>query len=116
MVEVDHGNGLQTRYGHLSEIDVKVGDIVKVGQVIGEVGSTGVRPVRICITKQESMARRSIRRSFCVRACASAPADGLRKRGPFKSRTSLASSQALARDTISIILPSSSSGAWAFAR
>ena len=41
MVEVDHGNGLSTRYGHLSEINVKVGDTVKIGQVIGAVGSTG---------------------------------------------------------------------------
>jgi murein DD-endopeptidase MepM/ murein hydrolase activator NlpD len=41
MVEIDHGNGLSTRYGHLSEIDVKVGDQIKMGQVIGEVGSTG---------------------------------------------------------------------------
>jgi murein DD-endopeptidase MepM/ murein hydrolase activator NlpD len=41
MVEIDHGNGLSTRYGHLSQIDVKVGDIIKIGQVIGEVGSTG---------------------------------------------------------------------------
>jgi len=41
MVEIDHGNGLATRYGHLSQIGVKVGDQIKIGQVIGEVGSTG---------------------------------------------------------------------------
>ncbi|MGV7215810.1 peptidoglycan DD-metalloendopeptidase family protein [Bradyrhizobium sp. UFLA05-112] len=41
MIEVDHGNGLSTRYGHLSEINVKVGEIVKIGQVVGLVGSTG---------------------------------------------------------------------------
>jgi murein DD-endopeptidase MepM/ murein hydrolase activator NlpD len=41
MVEVDHGNGLSTRYGHLSEIDVKVGDRLKPGQSVGRLGSTG---------------------------------------------------------------------------
>jgi murein DD-endopeptidase MepM/ murein hydrolase activator NlpD len=41
MVEIDHGNGLSTRYGHLSEIGVKVGDQIKIGQVLGAVGSTG---------------------------------------------------------------------------
>ena len=41
MVEIDHGHGLSTRYGHLSEISVKVGDPIKIGQVIGAVGSTG---------------------------------------------------------------------------
>ncbi len=41
MVEIDHGNGLSTRYGHLSEIGVKVGESIKIGQVIGAVGSTG---------------------------------------------------------------------------
>jgi murein DD-endopeptidase MepM/ murein hydrolase activator NlpD len=41
MVEIDHGNGLSTRYGHMSEINVKVGDHIKIGQVIGAVGSTG---------------------------------------------------------------------------
>lgn len=41
MVEIDHGNGLSTRYGHLSEINVKVGEQIRIGQVIGAVGSTG---------------------------------------------------------------------------
>jgi murein DD-endopeptidase MepM/ murein hydrolase activator NlpD len=41
LVEIDHGNGLATRYGHLSEIDVSVGDKVRVGQVIGLLGTTG---------------------------------------------------------------------------
>ena len=41
MVEVDHGNGLATRYGHLSAIDVKVGQTIKTGQVVGRLGSTG---------------------------------------------------------------------------
>ncbi|MGE3143967.1 MAG: M23 family metallopeptidase [Pseudorhodoplanes sp.] len=41
MIEIDHGNDLTTRYGHLSEIDVKVGQSVKLGQIIGKIGSTG---------------------------------------------------------------------------
>jgi murein DD-endopeptidase MepM/ murein hydrolase activator NlpD len=41
MIEVDHGNGLSTRYGHLSEIDVQVGQSVKAGQTVGRMGSTG---------------------------------------------------------------------------
>ena len=41
MVEIDHGNGFATRYGHMSEIDVKVGQQIKIGQIIGRVGSTG---------------------------------------------------------------------------
>jgi murein DD-endopeptidase MepM/ murein hydrolase activator NlpD len=40
-VVVDHGNGLKTLYGHLSRIDVAVGDEVVLGGVIGLVGSTG---------------------------------------------------------------------------
>src|SRR5665213_2668774 len=41
MVEIDHGNGFSTRYGHLSKIDVKVGQNVRIGETIGEIGSTG---------------------------------------------------------------------------
>jgi murein DD-endopeptidase MepM/ murein hydrolase activator NlpD len=41
MVEVDHGNGFATRYGHLSRIDVKVGDFVSLGGVVGKTGSSG---------------------------------------------------------------------------
>lgn len=41
MIEIDHGNGLSTRYGHLSKIEVKVGDRVRIGQTIGRIGSTG---------------------------------------------------------------------------
>jgi murein DD-endopeptidase MepM/ murein hydrolase activator NlpD len=41
LVELDHGRGLATRYGHLSEILVKHGDMVAPGAVIGLIGSTG---------------------------------------------------------------------------
>jgi murein DD-endopeptidase MepM/ murein hydrolase activator NlpD len=40
-VDVDHGNGLVTRYGHLSRLLVKVGEIVNAGQLLGLSGSTG---------------------------------------------------------------------------
>ncbi len=38
---IDHGNGLKTRYGHLSKIYIKVGQRVRTGQTIGAIGSTG---------------------------------------------------------------------------
>lgn len=41
-IVVDHGYGLESIYGHLSQIGVKVGDTVKKGQEIGKSGSTGL--------------------------------------------------------------------------
>src|ERR1043165_3103895 len=41
MVEVDHGNGFATCYAHLSAIDVEVGQTIRIGQIVGRVGSTG---------------------------------------------------------------------------
>ena len=41
MVEISHGNGLATRFGHLSSISVKVGQVVRIGEIIGNIGSTG---------------------------------------------------------------------------
>jgi murein DD-endopeptidase MepM/ murein hydrolase activator NlpD len=40
-VVVDHGLGIYTLYGHLSEIDAKVGDDLEAGAVLGKVGATG---------------------------------------------------------------------------
>ncbi|MER8475582.1 M23 family metallopeptidase [Mesorhizobium sp. M1163] len=41
MVEVDHGNGFVTRYGHLSKIDVAVGQKLYAGDIIGKTGNSG---------------------------------------------------------------------------
>jgi murein DD-endopeptidase MepM/ murein hydrolase activator NlpD len=41
VVVIDHGYGITTRYGHMSKIDVQVGQHVTRGKVIGAVGSTG---------------------------------------------------------------------------
>ncbi len=41
MVLIDHGEGIETLYGHCSELKVKVGDIVEKGQLIALVGNTG---------------------------------------------------------------------------
>ena len=41
MIEIDHGFGRRTRYGHLSEFAIRVGDDVDRGQVIGYAGATG---------------------------------------------------------------------------
>ena len=41
MVEVDHGNDIVTRYAHASKLLVKVGQVVRRGEKIAEVGTTG---------------------------------------------------------------------------
>lgn len=41
VVDIDHGNGYVTRYGHCSKLLVKVGDLVHAGDLIAKVGSTG---------------------------------------------------------------------------
>jgi murein DD-endopeptidase MepM/ murein hydrolase activator NlpD len=41
LVVVDHGGGIHSYYGHLSEVGARVGDVVEAGTPIGKVGSTG---------------------------------------------------------------------------
>ncbi len=41
MLEIDHGNGVVTRYAHTSKLHVKAGDIVRRGQRVADVGNTG---------------------------------------------------------------------------
>lgn len=41
MVEIDHGNGYTTRYGHASKLLVKAGDVIRAGHKIALVGNTG---------------------------------------------------------------------------
>jgi murein DD-endopeptidase MepM/ murein hydrolase activator NlpD len=41
MVEIDHGNGVASRYAHLSTVLVKVGDRIKAGDVVAKSGNTG---------------------------------------------------------------------------
>lgn len=40
-VEIKHGNGMMTRYAHMSKFSAQVGELVEAGEVIGGIGSTG---------------------------------------------------------------------------
>jgi murein DD-endopeptidase MepM/ murein hydrolase activator NlpD len=70
MVEIDHGNGLSTRYGHLSEIGVKVGDQIKIGQVIGAVELAPAGRSRLASALRDPDRRRRRPRSFARRGAA----------------------------------------------
>jgi murein DD-endopeptidase MepM/ murein hydrolase activator NlpD len=41
MVEIDHGIGIRTRYGHMKRVSVRTGQSVRLGDDLGEMGSTG---------------------------------------------------------------------------
>jgi murein DD-endopeptidase MepM/ murein hydrolase activator NlpD len=41
MVEIDHGEGLTTRYAHMSKVLVRKGQKIENGAVVGKVGSSG---------------------------------------------------------------------------
>ncbi|MHA1114452.1 MAG: M23 family metallopeptidase, partial [Alphaproteobacteria bacterium] len=41
MVEIDHGGGIRTRYGHLRRIKVKRGQKIEARDVVGEMGNSG---------------------------------------------------------------------------
>ena len=67
MVEVDHGNGFATRDAQLSAIDVELGQTVRIGQVVGRVGSTGRSTGPHLHYETRVHGTRSIRRGSCAR-------------------------------------------------
>ncbi len=60
LVEVDHGYDLITRYAHLSSTNVRVGQMISAGTVVGIVGSTAALPGPICTTRHGFPEHRSI--------------------------------------------------------
>ena len=41
MIEIDHGNGFVTRYGHLAKILVKKGQVISLSETVGLMGNSG---------------------------------------------------------------------------
>jgi len=61
MVEINHGNGLATRYGHNEKLLVKEGDMVRKGQEVSLMARPAIRPAPICIlSAQERRAGGSV--------------------------------------------------------
>jgi murein DD-endopeptidase MepM/ murein hydrolase activator NlpD len=74
MVDIDHGNGVVTRYGHLTAFVVAPGERVQAGQTIGLTGSTGRSTGPHLHYEIRVAASRSIRRAFSRLASSSAAA------------------------------------------
>ena len=72
-VRIDHGNGFESWYRHLSRIAVKRGDVVAAGTVIGRVGNTGCSLGRISISASAEARPSSTRFATCRRADRTSP-------------------------------------------
>jgi hypothetical protein len=63
LITLNHGFGLETRYGHLLDYSVKSGSQVKRGDIIGHVGATAAPPGTTCTTRCSPTASFSTRSS-----------------------------------------------------
>ena len=66
LVEIDNGNGLATRYAHLSSIDVTQGESVATGSIVGHIGDTGRATGPHLHYEVVSTANRSTQNFFCA--------------------------------------------------
>ena len=69
LVEIDHGNGLTTRFAHLSVISVDEGDEVAAGDLVGAPARRAARPARIC-TNETRIDGRAVDPTRFLRAAA----------------------------------------------